>query len=132
MAEALLKNVMADGKVEILSRGLVVLFPEPVNPKAEDIVKSHGLSMQIHTTKQFRSQEVDEKTLVLTMTYQQKYIIQRDYLIENNIFTMKEFVEEFGDVIDPYGQSMLVYEECYQELARLARKTMYKLMKNEE
>ena len=43
---------------------------------------------------------------------------------------MKGFVGEYGDVTDPYGGTLMDYEECYIELARLVKKAMYKL--NEE
>jgi protein-tyrosine phosphatase len=33
-------------------------------------------------------------------------------------------------VVDPYGGTLVDYEECYIELARLVKKTIYKL--NEE
>ena len=34
MAELLMKHITAHKDIEIISRGLIVLFPEPVNPKA--------------------------------------------------------------------------------------------------
>jgi protein-tyrosine-phosphatase len=115
--------------IESKSRGLIVLFPEPVNPKAEQVLLNHGLEMVGHTTKQFRSHEVDETTLVLTMTERQKKKVMEDYYISHNIYTIKEFVGEFGDVVDPYGGTMLQYEECYEELARLVKKTVYQIIK---
>ncbi len=131
IAESLFHNMSNSEGIECMSRGLIVLFPEPVNPKAEQVLQIHGLEMVGHTSKQFRSHEADENTLVLTMTEQQKKKVIEDFFVTHNIFTIKEFVGEFGDVMDPYGGTMLQYEECYDELARLVKKTVYQIQKIE-
>ena len=46
MAEAILKSKFLLSELEVESRGLVVLFPEPVNQKAEAILASHWLTMR--------------------------------------------------------------------------------------
>lgn len=129
MVEALLKNLIQEEGIEILSRGLIVLFSEPINPKAEEVLKNHDIPTTEHTTKQFKAIEVTENTLVLTMTYKQKLKIIQDYGIEKNLYSIKEYVEEFGDVVDPYGGTLLDYEGCYEELALLVKKTMYRLLR---
>ena len=60
------------------------------------------------------------------MTANHKENILREYPYAT-VETIKGFVGEEGDVTDPYGGSLLEYEECYAELARLVKKTMYKL-----
>ena len=50
-----------------------------------------------------------------------------EYGLELNVFTLKEFLGEPGDVLDPYGKTLVEYEECYIELARLIKKAVYKL-----
>ena len=45
MAEAILKDFSLKQPVEIESRGLVVLFPEPINQKAEAVLISNGISL---------------------------------------------------------------------------------------
>lgn len=132
MAEALLKNLTQDQELEIISRGLIVLFSEPVNPKVEEVLKNHAIPTKEHSTKQFKAQEVTEKTLILTMSFRQKLKIMQDYGIEKNIYSIKEYVGEFGDVGDPYGGTLLDYEACYEELAPLVKKTMYQLKKEQE
>lgn len=131
IAESLFKKYTENDEIECLSRGLIVLFPEPMNPKAEQVIGNHGLEMAGYTAKQFKSHEVDERTLVLTMTEQQKKKVIEDFHITKDIYTLKEYVGEFGDVMDPYGGSMLLYEECYEELARLVKKTYYRIMKED-
>ncbi|HCL04083.1 MAG TPA: low molecular weight phosphatase family protein [Lachnoclostridium phytofermentans] len=129
MAEALLKNLIQEDEIKIRSRGLIVLFSEPINPKSEEVLKNHNISINGHTTKQFKASEVTESTLILTMTYKQKLKLILDYGIESNIYSIKEYVGEIGDVVDPYGGTLLDYEECFEELALLVKKTMYQLMR---
>ena len=64
------------------------------------------------------------------MTEKQKLSVIESFNYEDNVYTIKEFVGENGDVLDPYGGTLIDYEECYVELARLVKKTVYKL--NEE
>ena len=45
--------------------------------------------------------------------------------------TLSHFVQETGDIKDPYGLSLDVYEETYQQLARKINKiVMISLCKN--
>ena len=67
MAEAILKSKFLLSELEVESRGLVVLFPEPVNQKAEAILASHGLTMKDHTAKMMEQEDFDERTLILVM-----------------------------------------------------------------
>lgn len=129
IAETLFQSMCNQEDIYCISRGLIVLFSEPMNPKVEAVLYNHGLQIAGHTTKQFRSHEADENTLVLTMTEHQKKKVIEDFFVTENVYTIKEYVGEFGDVIDPYGGSMLQYEECYEELARLVKKTVYQIMK---
>ena len=51
MAEAILKSKFLLSELEVESRGLVVLFPEPVNQKAEAILASHGTWSTVYCWK---------------------------------------------------------------------------------
>jgi protein-tyrosine phosphatase len=130
MAATIYKSLETNNDIKVISRGLVVLFPEPSNPKAETVLKSHNLELEGHISKQLKASDIDENTLILTMTEKQKLNIMEMFAYSDNVYTIKEFVGENGDVTDPYGGTLIDYEECYVELARLVKKTVYKL--NEE
>lgn len=129
MAEAICKNMVTDDTIEIISRGLVVLFPEPVNPKAEVVLINHGISIEGHQAKQLIQEDMDEETLVFTMNKEQKERMSRDYEVTTNMYTIKEFIEEEGDVMDPYGGTLVEYEECFVELSRDIKKIVLRLRK---
>ncbi len=127
MAEVIYKNLDKESDINVLSRGLVVLFGEPINPKAEVVLKKHDLDISNHISKGLRESEIDENTLILTMTEAHKRKISAALPDAKNVYTIKEYAGENGDVVDPYGGSLVEYEECYIELARLVKKTVYKL-----
>ena len=130
MAETIFKNLDTNSDMKVCSRGLVVLFSEPSNPKAEMVLQNHNLILKNHVSKPLRQSEINEATLILTMTENQKKQVMQNFQLADNVYTIKEYVGEFGDVTDPYGGTLVDYEECYVELARLVKKTVYQL--NEE
>lgn len=130
MAETIYKSLETNSDIKVVSRGLVVLFSEPSNPKADIVLKSHNLELKNHVSRGLKPSDIDENTLILTMTEKQKDSLIANLGTDENIYTIKEFVGENGDVTDPYGGTLIDYEECYIELARLVKKTVYKL--NEE
>lgn len=127
MAAAIFSNMEESKEIEVLSRGSVVLFSEPINPKVEVVLNNHSIKISQHTACQLDTDEISDKTLVLTMSEMLKLEIIRDYNNINNLYTLPEFVGEHGDVVDPYGGSLAEYEACFTELTRLVKKTVYKI-----
>lgn len=127
MAEAIYRNLEKVSDMKVISRGLVVLFSEPLNPKAEVVLQKHDLALNNHMAKGLKSSDLEENTLILTMTANQKKKVQELYPEAGDVYTIKEFAGEIGDVVDPYGGTLMDYEECYIELGRLVKKTVYKL-----
>lgn len=128
IAETIFKNENHGLDLEVTSRGLVVLFPEPVNPKAETVLATHGLIMNSHTARQFKPEEVDEGTLLLTMNTVQKRRLAIDFFINDNVYTLPEYAGEHGDVDDPYGKEAEAYEACYTKLQELVQNVVYRLL----
>jgi len=130
MSEVIFRSLDTESDLTVVSRGLVVLFEEPSNPKADTVLRNHNLTIEEHTSKPLTMDDITDHTLILTMTEEQKEKVIREYENCNDIYTLREYVGEEGDVTDPYGKTLTDYEECYVELARLIKKTIYKL--NEE
>lgn len=127
MAEVLLKSIMMNSEVEIISRGMVVLFEGPINSKVEVVLGSHGLEVSTPVTKSVTEQDFDRNTLVLTMTkHQQEEFYSKYPLID--VAMLSEFVEE-QDIIDPYGGSLMDYEKCFGQLMVILKKLAVKLEK---
>lgn len=127
MAEWIFKSIVMDVEKEIVSRGLIVLFPEPVNPKVVDLLKVHGVPCEEHTSQRLSESEIDEKTLIITMNSIEKIKVAEEYSISDNIYTINEYVEQDGELIDPYGGEEEDYEKCYTELKEYLYLTKKKL-----
>lgn len=124
-AEIFNRHTETDIRAE--SRGVIVLFPEPANPKAVAIGKSKGISLENHRTRQLEEKDFSEDVLVLVMSDKLKEGIYADYKEAVNIYTVKEFVNEAGDVGDPYGGDLQAYGEFYEELENLVTKVIARL-----
>ena len=116
MAEAILKSKFLLSELEVESRGLVVLFPEPVNQKAEAILASHGLTMKDHTAKMLEQEDFDERTLILVMEDALKQRIFQEHENVQNTWQLSEYIKEETDVTEPVGWSLADYGACYELL----------------
>lgn len=127
MAAELLRNEELEQEYAITSRGLIVLFPEPVNQKAEAIMKSAHMTMEGKTSVAFSAEDLQEDTLVLTMEAAQKWKVVSEYEKIKNVFTLNEFIEDETEILNPYGQPLTAYGECYEMIAKAIKKLTNKL-----
>lgn len=72
-------------------------------------------------------EDIDEETLILTMNREQKDKILR--MFDNNVSvdTMYGFIDEELDMMDPYGGSLLDYDECFTTMSMVVKKIVIKL-----
>lgn len=125
LAESILRQYLQDAHqwdVEVISRGLVVLFPEPVHAKAADMVKKSGIEILDFQSSQLLQEEVEQSDLILTMTEEQKEKVLEEYHGYKEVATMNEYARVEGAVIDPYGMEDDDYERCFLQIARLVKK----------
>ena len=130
VAAELLRNENLVQEYEIGSRGMVVLFPEPVNQKAEAIMRSQQMTLAAHEATQLDEADLDEDTLILTFEEAQKWKIISDYGNVKNVYTLNEFVDDDRVVESAYGQPLVGYGENFELLKELIHKLAEKL--NEE
>lgn len=130
MAAELLRHESLTKEYKIGSRGMVVLFPEPANQKAEAIMRSQKMTIASHEAVQFTEDDLDEDTLVLTFEAAQKWKIVSDFENVKNVYTLGEFVGDEREVEIAVGQPLPVYGEKFELLKELIHKLANKL--NEE
>ena len=116
MAEAILQQIFLLEDILITSKGLVVLFPEPINPKAEAVLVSHSLSMKDHVSEQLTEDDFDDRTLILTMNESQRDQLLKDHEHAKNVFSIASYIQADEDIHDPYGGSLADYNHVYEEL----------------
>lgn len=127
MAAELLRNEELEQEYVIDSRGMVVLFPEPANQKAEAIMKSAGMTLEDHSSRQFDDENLQNDVLVLAISDAIKNKILTEYKKAENVYTLNEFAGDSTEIPDPYGKPLTAYGECYEVLKALVRKVAEKL-----
>ncbi len=116
MAEAIFNSLGKNGVAA--SSGLCVLGSTSAEQNAVDAVKRFNIDLSGHKPSQTTQMMLDCADIVLTMTFNHKWTLPDD----EKIFTLKEFAGEQGDIADPYGGDIPVYESCAEELKRLIEK----------
>jgi protein-tyrosine-phosphatase len=131
MAETVMNRVKRGRTLEVLSRGLIVLFPEPVNQKAVTILHNHYMEPSTEESHVLETRDLNETTLVLTMTVSEKRKVMESFPMANFVYTLKEFAGESGDVEEPGGE-LENYEACYRRILRLVTAVAEILFKEEK
>ena len=127
IAAELLRNQDLEQEYVVDSRGMVVLFPEPVNQKAEAVMRSVGMTMETHISQQFEGENILDDTLVLTMEESQKDKLRSEYENIRNIYTLNEFTEDTTEIPNPYGKPLTAYGECLEVMEKLIAELAEKL-----
>lgn len=134
MAAALLQECSLKREIEIRARGLVVLFPEPLNQKVDAILISNGINMEGYMSEQLVAEDVDEHTLVLVMEEkllpQAAAILGEDKMSQVHVLTA--LVGEELEIMDPYGAPLPSYGLCFESLSKTVRKLANWLNEQEE
>lgn len=130
VAAEILRNITLKKEYEIGSRGLVVLFPEPANQKAEAIMRSHQMTLASHEATALTEADLTDDTLVFTFEESQKWKIISDFQNVKNVYTLGEYIEDEREVLSTHGQPLTVYGENYELVRELIHKLADKL--NEE
>lgn len=134
MAAGIFGDFVLQQPLEIVSRGLVVQFPEPMNQKAEAVLISNGINMEGFVSQQLTEEDLTEDALVITMEQQQKERILEQYenAIPENIQVLTEYVGDELEIIDPYGGALPAYGLCYETLRKSIKKLVKQLNEGEE
>lgn len=124
MAAGILGEYTLKKPVEIITRGLVVLFPEPLNQKAEAVMISNGINLEGFMSHPIEESDFGDDTLVFTMEAQQrqKLLEQFPEADSENVQVLTEYVGDELEIIDPYGGGLQSYGLCYETLSKSIKK----------
>ncbi len=125
MAAGILQDFMLKKEIEVLARGLIVSFPEPMNQKAEAVLISNGISIPDFVSVELSERDFSDNTLVLTMETSHRDKVLSRFPNAQNVYVLTEFVGDELEILDPYGGALPAYGLCYETL----RKSIKKLVK---
>lgn len=126
MAEAIFNHVakQMNVKVRAKSAGLYVC-EEKIATHARAVLKSMGILVR-HKPTQITRDMMKKAEVVLTMTAEQKMLLQREVKCDN-LFSVAEFINGI-DILDPYGLG----ENEYMETAKLLEFSVKNIIKKLE
>ena len=124
MAEAIMKEYMIKYPLEIESRGLVVLFPEPLNQKAEAVLISNGINVENQMSCQLEQEDLTPEHLIIAMGEEQRQKIIENYEIPDgmDLAVLNELTGDELEIINPYGGTLQAYGLCYETLNKTIKK----------
>ncbi len=116
-------------ETEVLSRGLLVAFPEPLNQKTEAVMISNGITVNDYQAKELLDSEITDDTIIFVMeeAQRQKVLERFEHATEENTFVLTSFVDEELEIIDPYGGTLQTYGICFEMLRSTLTKVVEKL-----
>ena len=132
MAAGILSEYTLKHPVTIECRGLVVLFPEPLNQKAEAVLISNGISTEGMVSTQLEESDITESTMVFTMESSQRERIIESFadIDPEQVFVLSQYVGDELEILDPYGGTLQSYGLCYESLRATLKKLVKRLNAN--
>ena len=130
-ADVLLKWKLQDRGItgfEVSSKGNVVLFEEPANQKITELARIKGLSLDEYRSKELDGTEFSEDTLILTFNVDSKQKVYDRFPNAVNVYMLREFVAESGDIRLPTGGTIEEYDAVCGIVDRVTDSLLDKLM----
>lgn len=128
VAEGIYRKNSGDWMPPAISRGLVVLFEEPINPKCNVLLTQGGFHMSGHgQARQLLPEDLKEDSLILTMTLSEKVKLIEEFAYEENVYTIGEFVGSDTDIPDPVEEE--AYKAGFDELVTRVNLVIQKIEK---
>ena len=75
IADGIMRKLSAGRELSIASRGMIVLFQEPINPIAITVAERHNVTLGHRMTTAFSENDIDDRNLILTMTEKERDMI---------------------------------------------------------
>ncbi len=119
MAEALMKHYLQltgiDG-IQVSSAGIMTRNGQTATPESQKVLKSRGIDISNHRTRQITPESLLEFDLILAMEDYHRDILESiaPHLAER-IHLLREFSpvkDKSMNISDPYGFDIEVYDQC--------------------
>ena len=134
MAAAIMENMAKGQELEVLARGIVVQFPEPLNQKAEAVLISNGLFLDGYSSRQISDEDITDTTIIFTMeeTWRLHIIEDLENANEENTFVLSSFVGDELEILNPYGAPLQSYGLCFEVIKKSVEKCLLRLQEEKE
>lgn len=122
MAEVILRGLIKKrgiSDIEVISRGLVVLFSEPVSPMAVSLLRRHGYEISDFRSSQLTEEDLESSDLALTMTEAQAEQVRTSFQAQTTCMSVGTFIDIEEEVPEVTKDTEETFEECFQTIETL-------------
>jgi protein-tyrosine phosphatase len=120
MAEAIFNSINDDSSLRAFSAGVHIVTGSKTSKNSAKIVFDNlNSDIADRSAVQLSAEHIQNADLILTMTGRIKELLRSSFpQFSDKIDTINTFIGVDGDVIDPYGGSLEVYEKTYSSLKK--------------
>ncbi|QZY55507.1 low molecular weight protein arginine phosphatase [Crassaminicella profunda] len=122
MAEVIFKNILEElGEktkgLKVISAGTAAMIGQSASKNAVVAMNEKGIDLSAHEATLVTKELIKEADLILTMTRNhQQQVLYIEPKAKEKTYTLKEYIGDEGDILDPYGQPIEVYRKCAKEI----------------
>lgn len=118
MAEAIFNSLNNIENVTAASAGLSVIKGSTTSKNSTNVVmKNLNIDLENRKAVQLTDDLIKEADIILTMTsYMSQFIKNKFNKYSNKVFSINEYLGRDGDIIDPYGGNIDIYNATFNEL----------------
>ncbi|MDI6785881.1 MAG: low molecular weight protein arginine phosphatase [bacterium] len=132
IAEYTFKEIIRNSDLSdfnISSAGIAALIGVGLLENTKKVLERNNIPIKSHSPTQIEENLIDKSDLILTMARFHKERLCFDYPNSSNrIYLLGEYVEnKIADIMDPYGCSIEIYEECFWEIRKYLDKLLMKI-----
>lgn len=121
MAEAIFNKIESENLIIAKSAGISIIRGSVVTENAAmEILNDLHIDIRGREAISINEDKLRDSDLVLTMTNYSKEFIKENFpKYKEKIFSICEYAGVSGEILDPYGSSISVYEKIYRKLKGL-------------
>ena len=132
MAGVILRGLLQKNSgepIKVFSRGTVVLFSEPVAPKAAAVVTRHGYDIKDFRSSQISQEDINSADLVLAMNQYIYEYLKSDYDIsQTSCMSISTFLGIEANVPAIKEDTEEAYESCFTSIEQLMEAVAEKII----
>ena len=132
MAQAIAAKILSDCNLTgfaVDSAGVMAADGCQASQGAVQALTQIGLDASAHESKMLTSRLVSDCDIILTMTNSHKEAVCHMFPeSRGKVYLLGNYADNFGDIPDPFGQSLGVYAECRDCIFECVQNMLKKLM----
>lgn len=118
MAEEIFNKLINSSDIVAQSAGITIVPGSFVTEKSAELIKEElNVDVKDKQAIQLNDSMIKNSDIILTMTNYGRDFIKENYPnYKNKVFSICEYAGVKGEVTDPYGSTISVYQKIYKEL----------------